>query len=74
MNLPTELSENIILDVLVEIDNTLRFSVYYSLFLTQDMRIADAYELAARNDPSDVSFDEGKMCKLLAQCSEKSRF
>ena len=27
------------------------------------MRIANAYELAARNDPSDVSFDQGKMHK-----------
>ena len=71
---PTELRENIILNVLVEIDNTLRFSAYLSTFLIQNMRIADAYELAARNDPSDVSFDEGKMCKLLAQCSEKGRF
>ena len=52
MDLPTELSENIILNVLVEIDNTLHFSAYYSMFLIQNMRIADACELAARNDPS----------------------
>ena len=26
------------------------------MFLIQNMRIADAYELAARNDSSDVSF------------------
>ena len=38
------------------------------------MRITDAYELAARNDPSDVPFDQGKMCKHLVQCSEKGRF
>ena len=44
------------------------------MFLIQNMRIADAYELAARNDPSDVSFDQGKMCKHLVQCSEKGRF
>ena len=52
MDPPTELSENIILNVLVEIDNTLHFSAYYSMFLIQNMRIADACELAARNDPS----------------------
>ena len=44
------------------------------MFLIQNMRIADAYELAARNDPSDVSFDQGKMYKHLVQCSEKGRF
>ena len=38
------------------------------------MRITDAYELAARNDPSDVPFDQGKMCKHLVQCSDKGRF
>ena len=71
---PTELRENIILNVLVEINNTLRFSAYLSTFLIQNMRIADAYELAARNDPSDVFFDQGKMCKHLVQCSEKGTF
>ena len=74
MDPPTELSENIILNVLVQIDNTFRFSAYLSMFLIQNMRIADAYELAARNNPSDVSFDQGKMCKHLVQCSEKGRF
>ena len=44
------------------------------MFLIQNVRIADAYELAARNDPSDVSFDQGKMCKHLVQWSEKGRF
>ena len=38
------------------------------------MRIAHAYEQAAGNDPSDVSFDQGKMRKHLAQCSERGRF
>ena len=33
--------------------------------LIQNMRIVDAYELAAGNDPSDVSFDRGKMGKHL---------
>ena len=31
----------------------------------QNMRIVNAYELAAGNDPSDVSFDQGKMGKYL---------
>ena len=44
------------------------------MFSIQNMRIADAYELAARNDPSDFSFDQGKMCKHFVQCSEKGRF
>ena len=44
------------------------------MFLIQNMRIFDAYELAARNGPSDVSFDQGKMYKHLVQCSEKGRF
>ena len=30
------------------------------MFLIQNMRIVNAYELAAGNDPSDVSFDQGK--------------
>ena len=38
------------------------------------MRIANAYEQAAGNDPSDVSFDQGKMRKHSAQCSERGRF
>ena len=38
------------------------------MFLIQNMCIVDAYELAARNDPSDVSFDQGKMCEHLVQC------
>ena len=37
------------------------------------MRIAYAYELAAGNDPLDVSFDQGKIYKHLLQCSEKGR-
>ena len=44
------------------------------MFLIQNMRIADAYELVARNDLSDVSFDQGNMYKHLVQCSEKGRF
>ena len=36
--------------------------------------IANAYELAAGNDPSDVSFDQGKMRKHLVQSLEKCRF
>ena len=43
-------------------------------FLFQNMRIANAYELAAGNDTSDVSFDQGKMRKHLVQCLEKGRF
>ena len=38
------------------------------------MRIANAYELAAGNDTSDFSFDQGKMRKHLVQCLEKGRF
>ena len=44
------------------------------MFLIQNMPIAHAYELAARNEPSDVSFDQRKMYKHLVQCSEKGRF
>ena len=44
------------------------------MFLVQNMHIADAYELAARNDPSDVPFDQGKMCRHLVQCSDRGRF
>ena len=40
-------------------------SAYESMFLIQNTRIANAYELAAGSDPSDVSFDQGKMRKLL---------
>ena len=47
---PTKLSENVILDVLTEIDNTLRSSAYESMFFIQNM------QLAAGNDPSDVLF------------------
>ena len=43
------------------------------MFLIQNMRIADAYELAAKNDTSDFSFDQAKMCKHFVQCSEKGR-
>ena len=32
------------------------------MFFIQNMRIVNAYELAAGNDPSDVSFDQGKKC------------
>ena len=35
------------------------------MFLIQNMRIANAYELAAGKDLSDVSFDQGKMGKHL---------
>ena len=44
------------------------------MLLIQNMRIADAYELAARNDLLDASFDQGNMYKHLVQCSEKGRF
>ena len=43
----------------------LRSSAYESMFLIQNTRIANAYELAAGSDPSDVSFDQRKMRKLL---------
>ena len=46
-------------------NNTLHSSAYESMFLIQNTRIANAYELAAGSDPSDVSFDQGKMRKLL---------
>ena len=36
--------------------------------------IAFAYELADGNDPSDVSFDQGKMRQHLVQCLEKETF
>ena len=36
--------------------------------------IANTYELAAGNDPLDVSFDQGKMHKHLVQSLEKCRF
>ena len=45
--------------------DALRSSAYESMFLIQNTRIANAYELAAGSDPSDVSFDQGKMRKLL---------
>ena len=35
------------------------------MFLIRNMRIANAYEPAAGNDPSDVSFDQRKMRKYL---------
>ena len=35
------------------------------MLLIQNICIANAYELAAGNDPTDVSFDQGKMGKLL---------
>ena len=35
------------------------------MLLIQNTRIANAYELTAGNDPSDVSFDQGKMGKHL---------
>ena len=52
--------------------NVLKFNIL--MFLIQNMRIANAYELAAGNDPLDVSFDQGKMGKHLVQCSEEGRF
>ena len=36
--------------------------------------IANTYELAAGNDPKDVSFDQGKMRSHLVQCLEQGRF
>ena len=44
------------------------------MFLIQNMRIANVYELPVGNDPSDVSFDQGKMCKHIVQCSDRGRF
>ena len=43
----TKLSENTILNVLVKMDDTLRSSAYQSMFLIQNMRIVNAYELAS---------------------------
>ena len=40
------------------------------MFLIKNIRIVNAYELAAVN----VSFDRGKMDKHLILCLEKSRF
>ena len=45
---PTKLSENIILNVLVKMVDTVRSSAYYSMFLIQNMHILNAYELASR--------------------------
>ena len=42
--------------------------------LIQNMRIVNAYELAAGNDPSDVSFDKGKIGKHLVKCWRKVVF
>ena len=39
---------DIILNVLVKIDDTLCSSAYESMFLIQNMRIVNAYELASR--------------------------
>ena len=45
----TKLSVNIILtSVLVKMDNTLRSSAYKSMFLIQNIRIDNAFELASR--------------------------
>ena len=44
------------------------------MFLIQNMRITDAYKLEARNDLSDVPFDQEKICKHLVQCLEKGHF
>ena len=52
--------------------NVLKFNIL--MFLIQNMRIANAYELAAGNDPSDVSFDKGKMGKHLVKCWRKVVF
>ena len=43
------------------------------VFLLKKCEIAFAYELADGNDPSDVSFDQGKMRQNLVQCLEKGR-
>ena len=53
--------------------SSLTFS-FQGMFLLQNMRIANAYELAAGNDPSDVSFDHEKMLKHLVQCLKKDCF
>ena len=42
---PTKLSENVIVNVLVEIGNTLRSSAHESKFLILYMRIANAYTI-----------------------------
>ena len=44
------------------------------MFFIQIMRIADAYELAAGNDPLDVSFDQGKIYKHLVNVRRKVVF
>ena len=44
------------------------------MFLIQNIRIANVYELPAGNETSDVSFDQGKMYKHLVQCSDRGRF
>ena len=60
----TKLSENIILIVLVEIDNTLRSSAHESMFLIQNMRIANAYELTAGNDRQMFLLTKGKCASI----------
>ena len=45
---PTKLSENIILNVLIKMDDTLRSSAHLSMFLIHNMRIVNAYGLAFR--------------------------
>ena len=44
----TKLSENIILNVLLKMDDTLRSRAHWSMCSIQNMRIVDAYELASR--------------------------
>ena len=65
MDSPTKLSENILLSGLVKMDDTLRSSAYYGVFLIKNMLIVNAYELVAGNDLSNVSFDQGKKGKNL---------
>ena len=68
MDPPTKLSENIILNVLVKMDDTLRFSAYQSMFLIQNMRIVN-------NKKRDV-FSQGRsmirilllLCPHLRKC------
>ena len=49
--------------------STSAHSQYYYLFA-----IAFAYELAAGNNPSDVSFEQGKMREHLVRCLERGHF
>ncbi|RMX60226.1 hypothetical protein pdam_00019425, partial [Pocillopora damicornis] len=47
------------------VGDSIRAKIRPHMFLIQNMRIVNAYELAAGNDQSNVSFDRGKMGKHL---------